>query len=164
MSKGSLGKTKIRVDAGKWLGHLPHNWTYIGYDEINYTYTPEGQRLTRTWARGVNTTYTRDPASGDLTLIDYSDSTPDVAFADYDLQGRAHTITDGLGTRTLSYATGGLLSGDSLTGVSYTYANGRVSGLSVGSYTVTYGYDAVECQCYRNNLSFEDERFARNRW
>ncbi len=22
-----------------------HNWTYIGYDEINYTYTPEGQEL-----------------------------------------------------------------------------------------------------------------------
>ena len=26
-------------------GELPHNWTYIGYDEINYTYTPEGQEL-----------------------------------------------------------------------------------------------------------------------
>lgn len=35
----------IRVDAGKWLGELPHNWNYIGYDEINYTYTPEGQEL-----------------------------------------------------------------------------------------------------------------------
>ncbi len=35
----------IQVNAGKVLGHLPHNWTYIGYDEINYTYTPEGQEL-----------------------------------------------------------------------------------------------------------------------
>jgi xylan 1,4-beta-xylosidase len=35
----------VRVDAGQWLGELPHNWTYIGYDEINYTYTPEGQEL-----------------------------------------------------------------------------------------------------------------------
>ena len=36
---------QIRVDAGRWLGELPHNWNYIGYDECNYTYTPEGQEL-----------------------------------------------------------------------------------------------------------------------
>jgi xylan 1,4-beta-xylosidase len=36
---------KIRVDAGVWLGQLAHNWNYIGYDEINYTYAPEGQEL-----------------------------------------------------------------------------------------------------------------------
>ena len=36
---------QITVDAGKWTGTLPHNWNYIGYDEINYTYTPEGQDL-----------------------------------------------------------------------------------------------------------------------
>lgn len=35
----------IQVDAGQWLGDLPHNWNYIGYDEINYTYTPEGEAL-----------------------------------------------------------------------------------------------------------------------
>lgn len=35
----------IRVDAGQVLGDMPHNWNYIGYDEINYTYTPEGQEL-----------------------------------------------------------------------------------------------------------------------
>jgi xylan 1,4-beta-xylosidase len=35
----------ISVDAGRWLGELAHNWTYIGYDEINYTYVPEGQEL-----------------------------------------------------------------------------------------------------------------------
>lgn len=38
-------KVQVRVDAGQGLGELPHNWTYIGYDEINYTYTPEGQAL-----------------------------------------------------------------------------------------------------------------------
>ena len=36
---------KIRVDAGQVLGVLPQNWNYIGYDEINYTYTPEGREL-----------------------------------------------------------------------------------------------------------------------
>ena len=35
----------IQVDAGQQQGTLPHNWNYIGYDEINYTYTPEGQAL-----------------------------------------------------------------------------------------------------------------------
>jgi len=38
-------RARVRVDAGKWLGELPHNWNFIGYDEINYTYTPEGQAL-----------------------------------------------------------------------------------------------------------------------
>jgi len=37
--------TSIRVDAGVWLGELAHNWNYIGYDEINYTYAPEGREL-----------------------------------------------------------------------------------------------------------------------
>jgi len=35
----------INVDAGKWLGEQPHNWNYIGYDEINYTHTPDGEAL-----------------------------------------------------------------------------------------------------------------------
>jgi xylan 1,4-beta-xylosidase len=40
-----LPQVHIRVDAADWPGTLPHNWTYIGYDEINYTYTPEGRDL-----------------------------------------------------------------------------------------------------------------------
>src|SRR5512138_300907 len=36
---------KINVDAGNKQGKLPHVWNYIGYDECNYTYTPEGQEL-----------------------------------------------------------------------------------------------------------------------
>lgn len=35
----------IQVDAGNILGELKHNWTYIGYDECNYTHTPEGEEL-----------------------------------------------------------------------------------------------------------------------
>lgn len=45
MSKPLPEQVTITVDAGQWMGELPHNWTYIGYDEINYTYTPEGQEL-----------------------------------------------------------------------------------------------------------------------
>lgn len=38
-------KATVRVDAGDWLGELAHNWNYIGYDECNYTYVPEGKEL-----------------------------------------------------------------------------------------------------------------------
>jgi xylan 1,4-beta-xylosidase len=37
--------TQIRVDAAVWQGERAHNWNYIGYDEVNYTYVPEGQEL-----------------------------------------------------------------------------------------------------------------------
>jgi xylan 1,4-beta-xylosidase len=45
MTTKTLEVAKIDVDAGKWLGELAHNWNYIGFDEINYTYTPEGHEL-----------------------------------------------------------------------------------------------------------------------
>ena len=45
MTLESSKKANIHIDAGRWLGELSHNWNYIGYDEINYTYIPEGQEL-----------------------------------------------------------------------------------------------------------------------
>jgi len=45
MSTGPEKTIQVKVDAARQVGMLPHNWTYIGYDEINYTYTPEGQEL-----------------------------------------------------------------------------------------------------------------------
>ena len=41
----SAKSIKVTVDAGEWLGELAHNWNYIGYDELNYTYTPESKDL-----------------------------------------------------------------------------------------------------------------------
>ncbi len=41
----SSKQVHVAVDAGATQDLLVHNWTYIGYDEINYTYTPEGQEL-----------------------------------------------------------------------------------------------------------------------
>lgn len=35
----------IRIDAAHATGTLDHAWRYIGYDECNYTYTPEGKEL-----------------------------------------------------------------------------------------------------------------------
>ena len=47
-------------------------------------------------------------ALGQLVAIDYSDSTPDVAFT-YDRLGRQLTVTDVLGTRTNVYSPTDLL-------------------------------------------------------
>ncbi len=35
----------IEIDAGRETGLLARNWRYIGYDENNYTHTPEGEAL-----------------------------------------------------------------------------------------------------------------------
>ncbi|MES2438879.1 MAG: RHS repeat-associated core domain-containing protein [Verrucomicrobiota bacterium] len=43
----------------------------------------------------VTATYAYDPVTGDATGIDYSDSTPDVVFSDFDRLGRPQTITQG---------------------------------------------------------------------
>ena len=45
MTHATSSQVHVSVDAAARLGQLAHNWTYIGYDEINYTYTPEGQEL-----------------------------------------------------------------------------------------------------------------------
>jgi xylan 1,4-beta-xylosidase len=37
--------TTIRVDAGSRQGAFPPSWAYFGYDEANYTYTNNGQKL-----------------------------------------------------------------------------------------------------------------------
>ena len=47
-------------------------------------------------------------ALGQLVAIDYSDSTPDVAFT-YDRLGRQLTVTDGLGIRTNLFSPTALL-------------------------------------------------------
>lgn len=86
--------------------------------------------------------YDNHLTTGELRLLDYSDAAPDVSMS-YDSRGRPQTISDGPGTRTLSYATGSKLLADSLTGVTRTYTDGRLTALSLGSdYGVSYGYDS----------------------
>lgn len=36
---------RISVDAATTVGELDHSWRFIGYDECNYTYMPEGKEL-----------------------------------------------------------------------------------------------------------------------
>ena len=130
-------------------------------------YETAGRLDTRTWARTASgaplvTDYDYDAATGELTLIDYSDAaTPDITFA-YDRLGRQQTVTDAAGIRTFTYngnlqlvsetiAGGGLYGPDPVV-LTRTYEDGtdgagvpgRNSGFTLGAgYAVTYGYDAA---------------------
>lgn len=43
-------QVNVKVDAGKSTGVQEHLWRYIGYDECNYTYIPEGVELLEKFA------------------------------------------------------------------------------------------------------------------
>ncbi|MDY6832780.1 MAG: RHS repeat-associated core domain-containing protein [Thermodesulfobacteriota bacterium] len=121
-----------------------------------YTYTVANRLATRTWARDngtLVTTYAYDLNTGELTGIDYSDATPDVAYA-YTRAGQVYTVDDVVGTRTFAYnsalqpvtetidgASGGLYNKT----ITRTYETsgvvGRPTGLSLTGYSVAYGYE-----------------------
>jgi len=89
-------------------------------NSVLYTNTPGGRLTSRTWARGIVTTYGYNPA-GDLASVDYSDSTPDVSYT-YDRLGRKTQVTDGAGTHDFTYNSAGQLLTESfpLAGVTVT--------------------------------------------
>jgi YD repeat-containing protein len=116
-----------------------------------YTYTPAGQLATRTWARGVATTYDYDPVTGSLTDVDYSDATPDVVNT-YDRMGRQlSSVALGVVTNTFAYDPASLhlttetwqgLVTDTLT--RSTDSLGRNSGFqTLGGMDLDYAYDAT---------------------
>ena len=78
---------------------------------MSCTYRVDGKLSVRTWARGgspLTTTYTYyDTAgsnnTGELEMINYSESTPDVTFDSYDRVGRVTQVSDAVGTRTFSF-------------------------------------------------------------
>lgn len=94
-----------------------------------YTYTAAGRLASRTWARGITTSYAYNWA-GELMRVDYSDSTPDVGYG-YDRLGRRVTVTNNTTLIcSLAYNDAGEL-------LSETRPSGPLSGLAV-----TNGYDA----------------------
>jgi YD repeat-containing protein len=95
----------------------------------DYTCTPAGRLLTRTWARGLTTTYGYDNA-GLLATVAYSDSTPGVTCT-YDRLGRQATLVRNGMTTTLSYNTAGQLLGES-------YSGGTLSGLALTNLAVQH--------------------------
>jgi RHS repeat-associated protein len=127
------------ADVTRWIYHEPTGLQQQKRDAANqganYSYDALGRLRTRTWARlgGGNplvTTYSFDPNGGDLTQIDYSDSTPDAVFTSYDRAGRPTALSDAAGSHTLSYNVHGELQGDQVTGGILDAAN------------VTVGYDS----------------------
>ena len=104
----------------------------------DYTYTPGGRLKTRTWARGVVTTYGYgfdDANSGndypELVQVDYTSdpqATPSITYT-YDRRGRQATVVQSPTTVGLTYNLAGEL-------VQESYTGGPLNGLSV-----TNGYD-----------------------
>lgn len=123
---------------------------------VGYTYDAAGRVYTRTWQRGVTTTYGYDGA-GRQTSIDYSDSTPDVTMT-YDGVGRRATATDAAGAHAFTYDpdSGGQPANWSVSGSgawsglsqTYGYTAGQRTGRStslggIAVPAVTYGYDTA---------------------
>ncbi len=82
-----------------------------GAKKVAYTYTRTNAVKTRTWARGVLTTYNYAPLTRELLSIDYSSTaaSPDIAYT-YNRLGMIATATDqATGTRTFVYSLGGSL-------------------------------------------------------
>jgi RHS repeat-associated protein len=104
----------------------------------DYTYTPAGRLLTRTWARGVTTTYAYNNA-GELVSVDYSDNTPDVTYT-FDRRGRKASASSAPSAVQYSYNAAGQLTNENHTA-------GVLSGITVQS-----GYDSL---FRRTSLSVE---------
>jgi RHS repeat-associated protein len=147
-SYSEISNLKSEMDQTRWLYDattgLLTNKLYADGHGPSYTYTPDGKLATRTWARGIVTTYGYDNL-GQLTNINYSvTNTPTVTFA-YDRLGRQITVTDGTGTRAYTYNDALQLAAETNTQGNLTYAFdnlGRSAGFDAGpNYSVRYAYD-----------------------
>ena len=146
-SFSEISNLKSEMDRTRWLYDeatgLLTNKLYSDNHGPSYTYTADGKLASRTWARGIVTTYSYDPAN-QLTGVSYSDNTPATTFA-YNRLGQQSTITDATGTRTFTYNDALQLAAETNTqGVlQYTFdSQGRPFGLDAGpNYSVRYSFD-----------------------
>ena len=130
-----------------WLA----NKRYADNDGPSYTYWPSGRLKTRTWARGLVTTYGYSSA-GDLQSVDYDDTTPDVTHT-YDRLGQVRVTIDAAGTLTRGFTTLGQLDDETYSGTTALAGQivarafdpmARLQSLTVSAATpVTYGYDTA---------------------
>ncbi|HYC70588.1 MAG TPA: RHS repeat-associated core domain-containing protein [Opitutaceae bacterium] len=172
----NVGNSTGTPDVTTWNFDTPTGFLTSKVDATNqgvtYTYTPAGQLLTRTWARGVVTTYGYSPLTGELTSVDYSDTTPDLTYT-YNRLGRQDTVTDVAGQRQLVYNLGGTfeLQREQLPAyldsrwLTYEYdtvagALGRPKAFKLGNasnaaanHTATYGYSTASGQLSTITLS-----------
>ena len=89
--------------------------TYADGYGPSYTYTDSGELATRTWARGIVTTYSYD-GWNNLTNTAYSDGTPSISLA-YDAMGRQVSATDAAGTTVTTYDDYGEVVSEATTGL-----------------------------------------------
>ncbi len=163
-------RTKTTWNANTWPSGVTGDTTTWDYDEatgllasktdadgnaVTYNYDESGKLDERTWARldssnPLTTDYAYNSSTGELTGIDYSDTTPDITFA-YDRLGRKTGILDATGSRTFAYTDNLQLESETMTGMvnrtlARTYdasdATGRNTGFLINGYGVNYGYDA----------------------
>ena len=112
----------IQPDKGFWhcFGCSEHG------DAITFVMKTEGldfmsavrKLASRTWARGIVTTYSYD-TNGSLTNTIYSDSTPNISFA-YNRAGRQVRAHDAAGVTTFLYDDFGALTNETVVGVAGT--------------------------------------------
>ena len=121
----------------------------------SYTYYPYGKVQTRTWTRGIVTSYSYD-GNGGLAGMSYSDGmTPTVTITNNRL-GRPVSVTDAAGTHAISYTKVGQVAGDNVSGSgvltgtsvsvgynSYSRRNALTASGSSLTYSAGYSYDAA---------------------
>lgn len=96
----------------------------------DYVYSPGGRLATRTWERGVTTSYGYNNL-GELVSVNYSDSTPDVTY-ELDRRGRQTGVTQGTNTTLLILDEAGRV-------LSEVYTGGTLQGLGVTNVYDTLG-------------------------
>lgn len=132
---GSSGSATTTWNYDIYRGWLTNKTYDGGATGPIYSNTPAGRLAKRIWARTVSgsplvTTYSYNNA-GDLSAIDYSDSTPDVSYS-YDRLGRQTSVAQSGGTTTaLKYDGIGNL-------ISEAYTSGPLNGLRL-----TNRYDSL---------------------
>ncbi len=109
-------------DVTRWLRDeatgLVTNKVYADGKGPTYTYTPDGKLATRTWARGIVTTYSYDD-NGSMTNTVYSDGTPTISLS-YNRAGRQVLAEDAAGVTTFLYDDFGSLTSETVIGVAGT--------------------------------------------
>jgi xylan 1,4-beta-xylosidase len=57
MDANNILKAAIKIDCQEHIGNLKRIWASIGFDEINWTYTPRGKKLFHTLSKFAETAY-----------------------------------------------------------------------------------------------------------
>jgi len=109
-------------DVTRWLRDeatgLVTNKVYADGKGPRYDYTPDGRLATRTWARGIVTTYSYDD-NGALTNTVYSDGTPTISLV-YNRGGQQIEAHDAAGITTFLYDDFGAVTNETVIGVAGT--------------------------------------------